>query len=354
MGNTPRRGEPAVRPGGSGDGTAAATTRTLGRGLLFPGPQAPLSHFGVTLLRHSTTTALRYALYQLGLPLPDRPPVRIVGLRLLFDGRALAAALAQTAGGAEVAAAVADPGGEGRLPRGAARLGAAVRFHRARQAVTPPPRRPALPADLDAPPAALWTALRERLSRRASALNEAFLAELLAALARRRRRAGGTVVPPAMSREAARLLAGRPARLERLGPPDLLRPSWAEDPAALRTETGTEFRAEFGACPLFSFRRRGRFREAWREVLDELRPLFLALAGGAARRGLIERPEDAFFLPFDLGADLALPGRPAWLAPAVAANRREHERWTGEPDPTAPESEAGRELWPAAPLWPLE
>ncbi len=353
MGNTPRRGEPAVRPGGSASGQGGASTLKLGRALLFPGPQAPLSHFGVTLLRHSASTALRYALYQLGLPPPERPPVRILALRLLFDRDALAGSVGDGPGGEEIAAAVVDPGGAGRLPPGAARLGAAVRFHRARQAVTLPPRRPALPADLDAPPAALWTALRERLSRRASALNEAFLAELLAALARRRRRAGGAVVPATMSREAARLLAGRPARLERLGPPDLLRPSWAEDPAAVRKGTGTEFRAEFGACPLFSFRRRGRFREAWREVLDELRPLYLALAAAAARRGMLERTEDAFFLPFDLGADLALPGRPAWLAPAVAANRREHERWSGEPDPTAPEAEASPDLWPAAPLWPL-
>ncbi len=335
----------------------AGRPRVGSRDLLFPGPQAPLSHFGVTLLRHAATTGLRYALYQLGLPPPERPPVRIVGLRLLFDGKALASGVADPAGGgggAQVAAAVIDPGGAGRLPAAAARLAAAARFHRARQVLGRGPgrrrRRRRSDSLAETPPAALWSAFRAHLSRRAGTLNEAFLAELLAAIARRRRRARGIVVEPAMSREAARLLAERAARLDRLGPPDLLRPSWDEDPAGRERALAIAASRPAPAAD----RRRGLFRETWRGVLDELRPIYLALAAGAARRGLLERPEDAFFLPFDLGADLALAERPSWLPPAVTANRREHERWGWEPDPTARDGEASPELWPAAPLWPLE
>ena len=40
---------------------------------------------------------------------------------------------------------------------------------------------------------------------------------------------------------------------------------------------------------------------------------------------MIGNPEDAFFLPFDLGRELIAESAPDWLAPAIAANRREYE-----------------------------
>ena len=71
----------------------------LSRALLTPGPLPPLSHFGVTLLRHAVGTGLRYALYQLGLPVPEAPPVRIVRLRLYLDDARFVPLLAETPGG---------------------------------------------------------------------------------------------------------------------------------------------------------------------------------------------------------------------------------------------------------------
>ena len=53
----------------------------LSRALLVPGPLPPSSHLGLTLLRHVAASGLRYALYHLGLPLPESPPVRFVRLR---------------------------------------------------------------------------------------------------------------------------------------------------------------------------------------------------------------------------------------------------------------------------------
>src|SRR5947199_10589898 len=96
------------------------------RALLLPGPLPPLSHFGVTLLRHAVGTGLRYALYQLGLPIPEAPPVRIVRLRLYLDDGKLAPLLADAPGGAEVVAALSDPGGVGVLPPGARALATAA------------------------------------------------------------------------------------------------------------------------------------------------------------------------------------------------------------------------------------
>ncbi len=59
----------------------------ISRSLLTPGAQPPLSQFGLTLLRHVVATSLRYSLYQLGLPLPESPPVRLLGLRLFLDAK---------------------------------------------------------------------------------------------------------------------------------------------------------------------------------------------------------------------------------------------------------------------------
>ena len=70
----------------------------LSRSLLTPGPQPPVSHFGLTLLRHVIATALRYSLYQLGMPVPDAPPIRILSLRLYLEATPLRALLGDLAG----------------------------------------------------------------------------------------------------------------------------------------------------------------------------------------------------------------------------------------------------------------
>src|SRR5262245_47390206 len=93
---------------------------TLSRSLLTPGPQPPLSHLGATLLRHVIGTVVRYSLYQLGLPMPESPPVRILRLRVLLDSAPLLLALQGQAAGPEIAAALLDPGGAGDLPGDAA------------------------------------------------------------------------------------------------------------------------------------------------------------------------------------------------------------------------------------------
>jgi hypothetical protein len=290
---------------------------SLSRALLTPGPLPPLSHLGVTLLRHAVGTGLRYALYHLGLPIPEAPPVRIVRLRLYLDGGKLAALLASAPGGEEVAAALIDPGGAGVLPPGA--LAAAAAFHRLRLRLPrlALSRRPALPAAAGSG-AELFAAFRTELSRGLPRTSDALLADLLSALARRARRARGEAVPPAFSREASRLLAGRRADLHRLGPPDLLLPSWAAIPdQAPRARRPSPLPP---ADPL-----RGRFREVYRALLDRLAPLYRALAAAAVAQGLLDAEEDAFFIPLDLAGDLAQERKPTWLAAAVRANRAEHE-----------------------------
>src|SRR5258706_3258425 len=66
-------------------GAAPEARPAYSRSLLLPGPLPPLSHFGITLLRYAVGTGLRYALYHLGLPLPDSPPVKIIRLRPDLD-----------------------------------------------------------------------------------------------------------------------------------------------------------------------------------------------------------------------------------------------------------------------------
>jgi hypothetical protein len=305
---------------------------SLSRALLTPGPLPPLSHLGATLLRHTVGTGLRYALYLLGLPVPEAPPVRIVRLRLYLDDGKLAALLGEVPGREEVAAALTDPGGAGALPPQARRLAAAAAFHRLRLRL-PRLRGAGPPAAVPgaASPQDLAERFRAELSRGLPATNEALLADLLAALARRARRARGEEVSPALSRAARRLLAGGPVDLHRFGPPDLLLPSWAETPDRARAA-----REAFASQALpKDDPLRGRFREAYRILLDRLLPLYRATASAAVARGLLDSPEDAFFLPLDLAGDLAQDRKPSWLDGALRANRAEHEglrRSAGPPE----------------------
>ncbi len=325
---------------------------SLSRALLTPGPLPPLSHLGVTLLRHAVGTGLRYAFYLLGLPVPEAPPVRIVRLRLYLDDVKLAALLGNAPGGGEVAAALADPGGAGALPPEARGLAAAAAFHRWRLRLPRPGGfgRPGAVLGSESP-AGLADRFRAELSRGLPQTNEALLADLLAALARRARRARGEEVPPALSQAARRLLAGRRADLHRFGPPDLLLPSWAETP-----DRATTARAAFAgqalpaADPL-----RGRFRETYRALLDRLLPLYRATAASAVARGLLDSPEDAFFLPLDLAGDLAQERKPSWLDAAIRANRAEHEgqRRTSAPPERVTGPEAGTILLGAAREWEI-
>jgi hypothetical protein len=75
------------------------------------------------------------------------------------------------------------------------------------------------------------------------------------------------------------------------------------------------------------------FRERLREMLSQLRAPYLAVAAMAVERGLIDDPEDAFFIPFDLAGDLATPDKPGWLDEAVESNRKEYEGYLGKAGP---------------------
>lgn len=337
----------------------------LSRSLLLPGPLAPLSHFGLTLFRHVAGSGLRYSFYLLGLPLPEVPAVKFIALRPYLDGRALAELLAEVPGGPEVVDALLDPGGSGALPPAARRIAAAAGFHRLRlvlfprTAATGPRRLPppetegaALPAG---PGEAHWVRLRAELTRGVRPLGEAFLSELLGSLARREARTRGRDLRPCLPLEAWRLRRGRKAPLALFGSPDPLLPSWAETPG----EAERALAALSGEALAPPHRLRGRFRIAYRAALDRLGPLYRALAQSAAERGLLAAPEDAFFLPFDLAGDLALPSAPAWVRTAAAGNRREHEAarraaepaevWRSATTPAAGE----RPEWAWAPLLPL-
>ncbi|MDH3523618.1 MAG: hypothetical protein OES32_08520 [Acidobacteriota bacterium] len=309
--------------------------------LLWPGPQPPLSHFGVTLLRHVVVSGLRYCCYHLGLPLPESPPTRIERLRLALDGAALSRLLGETAEGRAVRGALLAPDGAAgdgeRAPAGAAF------FHR--QRLRWARRRP--PVRLAAPPAAAPVALehhfRKQLSRALPGLADALLDEILSALERRRRRRRGAALEPCLGAQAAAWTAGRRARLECLGAPDPFTASWAVEepgvlePAAPATPRGAK-RSAGG---------RGRFRELYRGVLDGLRPTLIGLGGGACGQGVLGHPDDLFFLPFELLGDLTGEDKPGWVEAAVARNRGEYFGLLREAPP------ATRAAWAAAPLRPL-
>lgn len=339
---------------------------TLSRALLTPGPLPPLSHLGLTLLRHTVATGLRYALFHLGLPVPEAPPVRAVRLRLYLDGGKLDKLLRGAPGGVEVAAALLDPGGAGALPPGAGKLAAAATLHRARLRLARPPAarlpvraaatgkaRPSSGLDPGEEP---WPLFQRELSRMLRRTNDALLAELLAALDRRARRAQGQDLPPTPSRAAAALLAGRSMPLERFGIPDPLAPSWAAQP-------GTAERARAAlAGPIRGDRLRGAFRETYRAALTRLAPLLAAHAAAAVASGFLEKEEDAYFLPLDLQEDLASPAHPTrlrWVEAAVRDNRAEREALLAAPEPadllhTGLETTADSStLWDLTPLLPL-
>jgi hypothetical protein len=160
-------------------------------------------------------------------------------------------------------------------------------------------------------------------------LNEAFLADTLAARSRRRRRGEDKPVEMTLPREAWRFRAGHECRLAALGSPDFFSPGWDQDKEA-RDEARS--RIEDLASPTLDVRR-GLFRERLREMLSQLREPYLAVAAAAAERGLIEDANDAFFIPFDLAGDLATPDKPAWLDEAVESNRKEYEGYLGKAGP---------------------
>jgi len=292
------------------------------RALLLPGPLPPLSHFGVTLLRHAAGTSLRYALYHLGLPMPEAPPFKTVRLRLYLDARALRGLLTGSPSGEVVLAALLEPGGAGAVPAEAARsLGAALGFHRLRLLRFRPPSARLLAPAPDERPKELWRRFRSHLTRLLPRVGDGLLAEVIAAVNRRVARHAGETAPPVLSRAAWELRTGGEADLRLFGVPDLLAPSWAE-----ARERARAAREALAPHPLPGHDRyRGRFREAYRALLTQLTPLYRELAGQAAARGLLDTPEDAFFLPFDLAGDLAGARRPAWLEAAVRNNRAEYE-----------------------------
>ena len=341
------------------------------RALVMPGPLAPSSHLGVTLQRHLLASALRYTLYHLGLPLPDKPPVRIERLRLYLDSKLLVALLGETPGGLEVAAALIDPAGSGPAPRHS-RLGAALAVHRLRLWPFRPPRPPRPPlSPLPAKSATLgghlsrqelWRDFRGELSAVVPALGGALLAEVIASVERRAARQRGERREPCISRAAHRFLAGKPVALHLFGAPDLRQPSWAVEPERAQ-------RARLAAHDEMRrpHRYRGRYRLVLRAALDRLRPLYLELARRAADRAILDLPDDAFFFPLDLAECLARDHRPNWLEGAVATNRAELIRLFDQAEP--PEmvpasgsgvgaavgsgSEAKSQLWEGAALLPV-
>lgn len=327
------------------------------RSLLTPGPMPPLSHLSVTLLRHAMGTGLRYALYHVGLPLPDAPPVRAVRLRPYLYGKDLRPLLADAPGGEEVLGALLEPEGQARFPAVPQRLAASLAFHRVRllRFLPPTPRPPELRGGES--PEELWALFRSTLTRLLPRVGDALLADLISALNRRAARAAGEDVPPVLSRAAWNLRSRGRAGLALFGLPDLLVPSWAHAP-----ERAEEARNALAGHPLPGHDRyRGRFREAWRAALDRLGPIYDLYARKAAGRGLLDSPEDACFLPFDLAGDLTAPTRPGWLESAVRNNRAEYDslRRALEPLDRMTEKQEMAELggdrpeWNWAPLLPL-
>lgn len=328
------------------------------RSLLLPGPLPPLSHFGITLFRYAVGTGLRYSLYHLGLPLPETPPVKIIRLRPYLDAKALRSLLLPAPGGADVVGALLEPGDSGDRPAEARALAAALSFHRIRLLPFRVPRKGPAPRG-DESPQALWSLFREHVSRVLLRTNDALLSDLASALDRRALRARGEEVPPTLSKGAWSLRTRGRGDLRRFGIPDLLAPSWEEEP-----DLASAARHALEPHPLPGHDRyRGRFRESWRAGLSELAPIYRALARSAAERGYIADPTDAFFLPLDTAEDLAADSKPAWVADAIRGNRLEYDslRKAAEPlDRMTEKQEMGptgdggeRPEWGWTPLLPL-
>lgn len=309
----------------------------LSRSLLTPGPLAPLSHFGGTLLRHVVATGLRYSFYQLGLAIPEAAPVRFVRLRLFLDAEPLHELVHGQPGGEEVLGAVLSPGGIGEEVDGAGRLKAALGFHRLRQRLLGArgrsrQRRWPGPGSGRAPGpesrAELWGLVREQLDLRLPYLCDIILAEVMESQRRRRLRRRGRELPRVLGPQARRLIQGGTAKLSSLGPPDPLAPSWAEngvDPGEMKSGLAEGQQTVAGG-------RRGAFREEYRQLLSELRPILLDLGRLCVEDGLLDLADGVFFIPFDLGDALTSTTAAAWLGPAIAANRREREALLPEPE----------------------
>ena len=297
------------------------------RALYLPGPLPPSTHLGITLQRHALVSGLRYTLYHLGFPVPERPPLKIIQLRLYLDSEALAAHLEDHAGSAELGAALLEPRGVQARGEHSGEVAAAALFHRLRLKAFKR-RRPRFPVAgiTEAPP---WKVFRGGVTRWLDVLNEAFLADALAARSRRRRRGENKPVEATLPREAWRFRAGRDCRRAALGSPDIYAPGWDQDRIA-REQAHTALAGD-PVPPLDG--RRGLFRERLREMLSQLREPYLAVAASAAERGLIDGPDDAFFIPFDLAGDLVAPDKPAWLEQAVGSNRLEYEGYLGKAGP---------------------
>jgi hypothetical protein len=305
--------------------------------LLLPGPQPPLTHFGVTLLRHVVVTGLRYSFYHLGLPLPDKAPIRIHQLRLYLDGEALEGLLGGQPEGEAVAGALVDPGGvagaDERVPTGAAF------FHRQRLRWA---RRRDLPLFEPPPPdsaATLEYHFRDQLSRCSPKLNDALLDEVLTVLERRRRRRRGVRLDDCLGPAAGDWVARRHPRLDRLGSPDPFTPSWAVEQPSIDEALVPRGVARDGG--------RGRFRELYRQTLDGLRPTLAAIADAARDNGISDHLDDLYFLPFELLGDMTRDDRPPWLAASLLRNRAEYFGLAQGADP------ATVAAWTAAPLHPL-
>ncbi|HEV2855574.1 MAG TPA: hypothetical protein VHC97_22475 [Thermoanaerobaculia bacterium] len=327
------------------------------RALLLPGPLPPLSHFGITLLRHAVATGLRYSLYHLGLPVPEGAPVKIVRLRLYFDARELRSLLITSPGGPDVVAALLEPGEAGSQPAIARPLAAALSFHRVRLLPFRSPAHRPLELDGRETPEELWRRFRERLTRALNRSNDALLADLISALDRRALRARGEDVPPVLSKGAWTLRTHGRGDLRRFGLPDPLAPCWEENPDLVAAA-----RQALEPHPVPGHDRyRGRFREAWRAALNQLTPIYRALARSAAERGLLADPDDAFYIPLDTAEDLAAAHKPAWIDGAVRNNRAEYEslRKAAEPLDLMSEKQemtpcgGERPEWGWAPLLPL-
>jgi hypothetical protein len=310
------------------------------------------------LLRHVVGTGLRFAFHQLGLPLPDRPPVRIFRLRLYLDTNALDSVLEGQANRDEVVGSLIDPAGCAHEDPLVSRLRGALWFHQVRLRLRRfPEHRPKQGSHRQDDPEQLWKSTRQALTRLMPILCDAFLAEVVASLSRRQRRLPGKPTPPCLSREAWKWLAARHPRLSFLGSPDPLAPSW-EDAAArpARSNEVLAFGQEFRPHPL-----RGRFREHYRAALNEVKAHYDRLAESALSRGLLERPSDAYFIPFDLASDLTTASPPAWIGDAVGINRREYETLQTAPPPPDQILSGTDELtglappsdWKISPLSPL-
>jgi hypothetical protein len=325
---------------------ASLSPNTLSRSLLVPGPQPPLSHLGATLMRHVVGTVIRYSLYQLGLPMPDGPPVRILRLRVFLDAAPLLATLRTEPAGPEVLAAMVFPRGGGDLDANAGRVRAAAALHRARlaalgprrgrasSAAPPAPEVEAEPSDPGPPRTReqLWSAVCSLVAGRMPYLCDAALGELVTSLARRRLRHFGKPPGGALGQVALQVHQNRDADLRALGALDPMAPSWTEAAVAPEATRERARRARGDQALPARSGRRGGFREAYRWVLSEARPLMAELGNLGVEEGILDAPDDVFFLPFDLGAEFGASRRPSWLGAAVAANRREHQALSLEPE----------------------